>query len=145
MGTATLTPRLVLDTNTVVSALLFRDGRLGWLRRAWQAGRLTPVVCRATMDELLRVLTYPKFRLERDEIAELLADFVPYTELVEPLLDPGVTPRCRDPHDQIFIDLAVASGADGLISGDGDLLALAADGRLSIRTPAALRAALGAD
>ena len=59
--------RVVLDTNVVVSALLFTSGRLAWVRRAWQHQRLRPLVCRETANELLRVLTYPKFRLTDGE------------------------------------------------------------------------------
>ena len=60
--------RAVCDTNTVVSALLFQQGRLSWLRGAWSAGTVVPLVCRETVEELLRVLAYPKFGLTRGEI-----------------------------------------------------------------------------
>jgi hypothetical protein len=56
------TLRAVFDTNVVVSALVF-GGRLRWLRAAWAAQAVTPVVCRETVTELLRVLAYPKFHL----------------------------------------------------------------------------------
>jgi uncharacterized protein len=58
-----MTLRVVLDTNIVLSALLFKSGRLAWLLPAWQEYRVVPLVCRDTLDELLRVLDYPKFRL----------------------------------------------------------------------------------
>lgn len=135
--------RLILDTNTLVSALVFADGRLGWLRHAWQSGRLVPLVCRETADELLRVLAYPKFKLDRDEIEALLADFLPYAETVASPVSTAPTPRCRDPKDQVFVDLLVAARADGLITGDKDLLALATEPGLPIQTPAALREQLG--
>ena len=53
-------PRVALDTHCVVSALLFSRGRLAWLRRAWQSGRVVPLVSRGTAAELIRVLVYPK-------------------------------------------------------------------------------------
>ncbi len=135
-------PRLALDTNTLVSALLFRQGRLAWLREAWQGGRLVPLVCTATAGELLRVLGYPKFRLDRDEIDELLAEILPYAETVtlpEPL---PLVPECRDPGDQMFVHLAIAAEADGIVTGDGDLLALADEMILPVRTPAQWRVVL---
>ncbi|WP_289241010.1 PIN domain-containing protein [Delftia sp.] len=46
--------RVVLDTNVVLSALLFTSGRLAWIRRAWQHQQLKPLVCRETASELLR-------------------------------------------------------------------------------------------
>ena len=72
--------RVVLDTNVLVSALLFSTGRLAWLREAWQQGAVVPLLGRETAEELLRVLRYPKFRLSRQEREELLADLLPYCE-----------------------------------------------------------------
>jgi putative PIN family toxin of toxin-antitoxin system len=133
--------RLVLDTNTLVSALVFRQGRLDWLRRAWQAGQITPLVSGATLEELLRVLAYPKFRLDREEIDELLAEFLPFAETV-PGPVPVPAPTCRDPDDQVFIELALVAKADGLVTGDRALLALAGETSLLVQTPAAWRDAL---
>jgi len=120
--------RVVLDTNIVLSALVFGNGRLSWLRHAWQAGTLKPVVCRETVEELLRVLAYPKFRLNAEEREELLADFLPWAETAvlsdDPLDD---LPDCRDLADLVFMRLARAAKVDALVSGDGDLLALRDD------------------
>ena len=51
---------MVLDTNVLVSALLFEAGRLAWLRHGWQSNCFTPVLAEPTTRELLRVLAYPK-------------------------------------------------------------------------------------
>ena len=136
-------PRLVLDTNTLVSALLFKKGRLRWLRHAWQEGLVTPLICTATVQELLRVLAYPKFRLDRDEISDLLAEFLPYAETVTLPAHRQSVPSCRDRTDQVFIDLALAADADGLVTGDRDLLALAEQISLPIKAPAQWRESLG--
>jgi len=114
-----------LDTNVLVSALIFRR-RLSWLREAWHHGQVRPLLCRATANELLRVLAYPKFRLDENEIADLLADLLPATETVDLGRRRGRgLPQCRDPHDQLFLVLTQAARADVLVSGDADLLALA--------------------
>jgi putative PIN family toxin of toxin-antitoxin system len=133
---------LVLDTNILVSALLFRGNRLTWLRDAWQGRRIIPLMCAATAEELLRVLAYPKFRLSRDEINELLAEILPYAEAVTLSESSSASPQCRDPNDQVFVDLAVAAEADGIVTGDKDLLALADQMPLPVRTPAQWREAL---
>ena len=65
--------RVVLDTHTLVSALIFRR-RLSWLREAWHHGQVRPLLCRATASELLRVLAYPESRLDEIGINDLLAD-----------------------------------------------------------------------
>jgi len=119
--------RVVLDTNIALSALLFRNGRLTWIRHAWQAGQLVPVVCRDTTAQLLRVLAYPKFKLTALEQEELLADFLPWAEIaVLPNQAPEL-PECRDRHDQVFLMLARAASVDTLVTGDADLLALRED------------------
>lgn len=115
--------RAVLDTNVLVSALLFQRGRLSWLRTSWQSGQLTPVLAQPTALELLRVLGYPKFSLEAGDRERLLEDLLPWSESwTAPI--PSSAERVRDPHDQVFLDLAVAAAVPVLVSGDADLLAL---------------------
>ena len=57
----------MLDTNLVLSALVFGGGKPGALRLAWQDGRILPLIATPTADELLRALGYPKFRLSAAE------------------------------------------------------------------------------
>jgi hypothetical protein len=75
----------VFDTNVVVSALIF-ERRLQWLRRAWITGAVIHIVCRETAAELVRVLTYPKFRLDSDERETLLGDYLTFAEVAVPQL-----------------------------------------------------------
>jgi len=119
--------RVVLDTNVVLSALVFRGGAAGQVRLAWQQGLLLPLVSSATVQELMRVLAYPKFRLSPAEQDELLADYLPYTEAVRIPQPPPTVPHCRDALDLPFMHLAVAGKAQVLVSGDRDLLAIAAE------------------
>ena len=53
--------RAVLDTNVILSALLF-GGSTGGLVKAWQTGRFHLLLSRALLEEILRVLAYPKLR-----------------------------------------------------------------------------------
>lgn len=69
---------VVLDTNLVLSALVFASGRLAPLRSAWQTGRCIPLASHATASELMHVLAYPKFKLSPTDSEELLADYLPY-------------------------------------------------------------------
>jgi putative PIN family toxin of toxin-antitoxin system len=118
--------RVVPDTNTVLSALLFPRGHLAWLRELWTSGRILPLVCRATARELIQALTYPKFKLDEDEIRTLLAAYLPFTDTVD-VKDHAIAdlPLCSDPDDQVFLRLAATGRADVLVSGDRALLALA--------------------
>ncbi len=116
--------RVVIDTNVVLSALVFK-GRLGWLRGAWARREVVPLVCRETTTELLRVLGYPKFKLTPAEQKILIGDYLPFAEVVtlpDPLPDLPVS--CRDLDDMIFIQLAVAGAAECLVSGDTDVAVL---------------------
>lgn len=113
-----MTRRVVLDTNVVVSALLFESGRLSWLRRAWMAGDYRLLVSRATVAEVLRVLAYPKFQLAGEEIEILLGDFLPYAEPVEVPEAGKAWAGLPHPDDRIFLDLAAAGHAEFLVTGD---------------------------
>lgn len=85
-----------------------------------------PLISAVTVAEWVRVLAYPKFRLSIAEQEELLADYLPSTEVVhipEPL--PAV-PYCLDCNDLPFLHLAAAR-ADALISNNHTEFKLGAD------------------
>ena len=135
-------PRLVLDTNVLLSSLLFPDGAVSWLRVAWHAGRVRPLASHDTVSELLRVLAYPKFGLTAEQRRDLLDDYLPCCETVVVPDPPPAVPACRDPFDRPFLELARAARADALITGDADLLELADAFAVPILSPADLRARL---
>jgi putative PIN family toxin of toxin-antitoxin system len=114
----------VLDTNAIISALLFKHGKLVWLRHAWQAARFVPLVNHDTASELVRVLGYPKFELTRPEQETLLAEFLPFAEVVSGRTSTAGLPKVRDPGDIIFLTLARKAKADAVVSGDADLQAI---------------------
>lgn len=135
-----MTPvRPVLDTNVLVSALLFHASALSWLRGAWRSGRIRPLAGRQTTAELIRVLAYPKFALSDGERQDLLDDYLPFCETVAVPKPPPVVPECRDPFDRMFLELALAGRADALVTGDADILALAKVFSVPILSPAAFR------
>jgi len=112
--------RVVLDTNVLVSALLF-GGMLDRLVAKWKSGVVVPVFSRATFDEFRRVLAYPRFALTESEIRVLIEDEVlPYFDVVEPPEE--IRGVCRDPGDDFFLSCAVAARAHAIVSGDKDLL-----------------------
>lgn len=128
--------RVVLDTNVVLSALRFSGGSLARIRTAWHAGTIVPLASAATITELIRVLTYPRFALSELEQRELLSDFLPRCESVVIRDSLDHLPRCRDPHDQVFLELAEAGDARWLVTGDRDLLALQGQVKCRIATAA---------
>ena len=133
-------PRVVLDTNVVISALVFAGRRLEWMRDAWASARITPLISRAVAAELIRVLEYPRFRLSAGEREILLGDYLPVCEVVRVArTTTALIPECRDPDDRIFLELALAGKADFLVTGDADLLSLAARFSVPIVTAERLR------
>lgn len=128
--------RVVIDTNVLVSALIFKAGRIAGIREAWERGICTPLVSRATTRELMRVLQYPKFELSQTAQGELLAAYLPYCETLALPKTRLRLPRCRDHDDEPFLLLAAAGKADVLVSGDKDLLAVKGNLPFAILPPA---------
>jgi len=111
--------RVVLDTNVLISALLFR-GELSGIVELWQKGKIIPVISKETFDELRAVLEYPKFSLSRAEVKSLIEnDILPFFEVVN--VRKHIKGACRDPGDDKFISCAIAASADWIVTGDKDL------------------------
>jgi putative PIN family toxin of toxin-antitoxin system len=132
-------PRAVFDTNVLVSYLLTHRPPIATLIDVTMAREeIVLVTAPELLEELDRVLRYP--RLQRytteEERTRFVALLLTLSELVEL---PGEIPRiCRDPDDDRIIACAVAGGADVIVSGDEDLLALERVGDIPILSPAEL-------
>lgn len=135
--------KVVLDSNVVLSAVLFSSGHQNWLRQAWITRQVTPLVNQQTIWALLRVLAYPKFQLAEAEIETVLGDFLPYAEVITKLDNPGELPLCRDADDQKFLVLSANGNAEILVTGDKALLELGKLTRFKIKTPAQMKQILG--
>ena len=114
--------RAVLDTNVVVSALLFKTN-LSKIIALWQRGAVIPVISKDTFQELQTVLAYPKFALTPNEVRAILeGEILPFFEVVEAVED--VKGVCADPADDKFLACALSASADYLVSGDKALTEL---------------------
>jgi uncharacterized protein len=118
--------RVVLDTQVWLDWLVFDDACVGPLRAAQAAGRVEIVIDEACEAELVRVLAYDlgKYSLDADQQTRCVARARGVARKVAPAAVAGL-PRCRDPDDQKFLELAAAAEADFLVSKDQALLALA--------------------
>jgi putative PIN family toxin of toxin-antitoxin system len=126
--------KVVVDTNVLVSALLF-GGTPGKLVDLWQKGAIKPLASKQIIDEYLRVLTYPKFKLSEEEINFLLyQQILPYFDIID--VHPGPAIIKKDPEDDKFIRCALAGNAKFVISGDQHLLALKSYQKIKIFSPA---------
>jgi putative PIN family toxin of toxin-antitoxin system len=120
--------RAVLDTNVLVNGLIGRAGPPRQLLDAWLDRRYTLVSSLYQVQELDHVLSYPqiaaRLALSQAELDTILAALLSQAEVVVTQLDlSGVT---RDPKDDPLVAVAVAEGVDYLVSGNQDLLELAA-------------------
>ena len=122
-------PRVVLDTNVCLDIFLFHDSQSAALHVAMREGMIEAVTrpdCRA---EWLRVLHYPQVPVSDNARPAIEAAFDALVhclpaELATPAPEVKL-PRCADPDDQMFLELAQASGARWLVSKDNELLKLA--------------------
>jgi uncharacterized protein len=117
--------RLVIDTNVLVSALIFKDSRHLSLRAAWTEKRVTPLLSIATYRELKNVLGYSMFGIDDVQIQQATALLGPFVEWIE--IDAEritALPKCSDRDDQKFLNVALCGSADALITYDKALLKL---------------------
>ena len=127
--------RAVLDTNVLISALLF-DGLPSRLVPAWRSSRFHPVLSPPILDEYLRALAYPKFRLTPDDIRSLLEEeILPFFETVQ--VNTSSPKPVRDPDDAKFVACAVEASVPWIVSGDADLLDLGRVKSVRVVTPRA--------
>jgi len=126
--------RVVLDTNVLVSALLF-TGTAAEILPLWQKGVITILLSRDVLEEYLRVLSYPKFQLAEAEIKALIEEeLLPFVTVVKPKRRLSVVKR--DPSDNKFLECALAGKAQVIVSGDKDLISIGHYRRVRIQTPA---------
>lgn len=138
---------MVLDTNVCLDVLVFASERSAALRALLDAGALQAVTRADCRDEWRRVLRYPLLALDaaRCHALEIAYDAWMLDIDVTPA-SPARLPRCKDPDDQKFLELARDAAAVALFTRDAQLLVLARrvarDGLFHIATPAQIGAAL---
>ena len=121
------TPRLVFDTNVVMDLFHFKAPPLVPLMAAIESGTVVCLANDQTLAELMRVTGYKQFKLDATEQQRLFDAYRTYLTLVTQSVPPDAPrlPKCRDPDDQMFLELALAGHADLLISRDNLVLKLA--------------------
>ena len=123
--------RLVLDTNVLVSGLLFPGGPPARLVAAWRNDAFELVISDFVIDELVRTGARLAQRLkQRPEAVQDFLDMVHMRShllrLDDDMLSRAAASGLRDPNDVPILALLIGSKADYMVTGDADLLALAA-------------------
>lgn len=128
--------RVVLDTNVLLSGLMYPAGTPGKIVRAWREARFELLLSTEQLTEVGRVMSYPKIRKilkwDRATIEGFLKQLYLRAELVDTAHITAFVPR--DPKDNFLLAMLIAGQAEYLVTGDADLLALR--DRYPVVTPA---------
>jgi putative PIN family toxin of toxin-antitoxin system len=135
-------PRIVLDTNVCLDLFVFRDPLSSHLLAALHSGAVQAVTREDCRDEWLRVLHYPQLPIDermRPSLVDAYDNCLTLLPADAAAAGEAQLPRCADPDDQKFLELALGSRARWLLSKDKELLKLdrrtRAAGWFSIRLP----------
>ncbi|MFO7890877.1 MAG: putative toxin-antitoxin system toxin component, PIN family [bacterium] len=107
--------RVVIDTNIIVSGLLTPFGHCAEILRLLTTGKLIIYLDTRILVEYFKVLNRPKFSFNKDYVSMLIKEIELTGELITgiPLKD-----SLPDPDDNMFLEVALASNADGIITGN---------------------------
>lgn len=125
--------RVVFDTNVLISALGWNAKPENCLKLVIH-GRVNGYISPAILDELTRVMDYPRLELTEDEKQSFLEVVLGRFHVVEPAVNLELV--SDDPDDDMILECAVAADADYVVSGDSHLLELESDQGVEIVRPA---------
>ncbi len=126
--------KVVIDTNVFISSFISPQGTPRKVIDLWHAGQIQLCLCAEILDEYVVVLD----RLgacDKSELAELLALFRSQWNLVFVVIDGDLHVVEADSADDKFVECAIKSGANYIVSGDRHLKALGVYGAISILSP----------
>lgn len=116
-------PPIVIDTNLLISAMIAPNSMI---HEALYKALKEYVICvsQNTLDEFIEVARRDKFLRFIKDISgreKFISDIVNASKMIEPIY---TITDCRDPKDNIILELALTCQAQYLVSGDKDLLSL---------------------
>lgn len=128
--------KVVLDTNVLLSGSIIPDSLPGRIVQAWREARFDLVFSEQMLEEVRRILAYPKInkrlKWDVDTIERFLLLIRFKCVIVNP--PPMSFANLRDPDDAVILSALIDSDAEALVTGDEDLLILA--NRYPIFSPA---------
>lgn len=115
------TTRVVLDSNVVISGVLFGGNPRRVIELALD-GTIEVFTSADLLDEIREVLQRPKFGFSPAQLLSLVAELCEVFAVVHP--DIRVRVVTADPEDDRVLECALAAKAQVIVSGDEHLLAL---------------------
>ncbi len=113
--------RIVLDTNVLISALLFNGPPRAVLELVI-GGSVYCSLSLVILDELRNVLERPKFRFSPEQAFQVVEELHAVCDIVNPAIQVNIV--TADPKDNLILECALESKADMIVSGDQHLLAI---------------------
>lgn len=117
--------RAVVDTNVLIRALIKPQGTVGPVITHLRNGDYVLLYADPLLEELAAKLALPrirdKYQVSDQDVETILALILLRGELVVP--ERRIT-ACRDPKDDVVLEVAVSGHADFIVTGDRDLLVL---------------------
>jgi len=127
------TQKVILDTNILISAFGW-PGKPKTILNMVLAGQLELVIPQAQMDEIGRVVTYPRLKFTKDQQQRFVSLLTTIATVVNTTLRLDIVKD--DPSDNIFLETAVEHHVSVIVSGDDHLLKLKKYQDVQIFTPA---------
>lgn len=115
---------VVLDTNAVLDWLVFNDLRIAPLASAIESGLARWLTVSRMRSEFADVIGRPPLARRAVRSEWLLSTFDRLSNCCADPARSGSALLCRDPDDQVFVDLSIAQKARWLITRDKAVLAL---------------------
>lgn len=114
--------RIILDTNVLLSGLMLPEGTPGKIVNAWRKRNFYLVVSESILEEVARVLAYPKIRKRLNWDDEHISRYIALMRFEAEVVDiVGVEANVpADPNDNHLLATLIASKAGWLITGDSD-------------------------
>jgi predicted nucleic acid-binding protein len=117
-------PRLILDTNVILDLLVFKDPSAEPIRLLLDAKQVDAVRTLASMVELIDVIGRPAFKISKEDQETIVQSWESSSRLLENTAIEPAPFTCRDPDDQVFINVAYSVRPALLLSKDLRVLEL---------------------
>lgn len=118
--------RVVLDVNVLISAVISPQGSPAKILDLWKQDRFDLVTSALILEELARVIHYPKiqerYNLPEEHVEQFLQLIASGAITVRPSSELSVIKE--DPSDNRYLECAAAAGAAYIVTGDTHLLKL---------------------
>lgn len=119
-------PKVVLDTNNLVSSIINRKGASSKILDLFRKDRLTIFTSPFQLEELRRVLSYPRIAQKYHLTPAKIKKMVTIIKRLSSIVYPAQTPQIikLDPDDNQILAIAQEAKVNSIISGDKHLLTL---------------------